>query len=177
MRRAEKPDAQGFDEIRLVTIPRYKTSELSGDEWRISVHYQFYRKGALVHASGGFRNMETAVAFAGAEYYRAIDDGKAYFAGEGDRCDQEGCSEPATVTYKLKKQYCRQGHETDPYEFSPEPLIRRFCDRHSTRGDCGLDDADRNYEQLDGAPAEPQPQDVRPSIFGGVIPLNPQDGN
>lgn len=32
---ALRPDAQAFDEIRIVTVPRYKQSGLSGDEWRI----------------------------------------------------------------------------------------------------------------------------------------------
>lgn len=170
-RRAIKPDSQAFDEIRLVTVPRYKTSGMSGDEWRISVKFEFYRKGEKVHESGGIRNMETAVAFLPAEFYRAIDDGKAYFAGESDKCDQEGCAETATVTYRLKKEFCRHGHETDPYDFDKRPLLRKFCERHSTRGDCGLEDADRNYELISGEANQPSGIDVKPSGFGGTIKL------
>lgn len=44
-RRALRPDAQACDEIRIYTVPRYKTSGLSGDEWRISAVTEFYRKG------------------------------------------------------------------------------------------------------------------------------------
>ena len=46
--RALKPDAQAFDEVRIVTVPRYKRSDLSGDEWRISAEIQFYRNGVLI---------------------------------------------------------------------------------------------------------------------------------
>gem|GEM_PF-6705725 len=55
-RYALRPDAQAFDEIRIVTVPRYKTSGLSGDEWRISAMIQFFakvnwymRKDATIH--------------------------------------------------------------------------------------------------------------------------------
>ena len=39
-----KPDAQAFDAVRITTVPRYKTSGLSGDEWRISAHVELLRK-------------------------------------------------------------------------------------------------------------------------------------
>lgn len=173
MRHAIRPDAQAFDEIRLVTVPRYKTSGLSGDEWRIHVAIQFYRKGKMVHEVG-MRDMEVATASLGYHYLNAIDDGKAYFAGEGDACDQEGCSETATVFYRKKAEYSREGHKSDPYEYDKNPLIRQFCQRHSKRGDCGLDDSDANYELLDGKPQDQRQVDVKPSIFGGIIgnPLN-----
>jgi hypothetical protein len=172
-RRALKPDAQAFDEIRIVTIPRYKTSGLSGDEWRISARIQFYRKGKLVRDIDHFNNIETACGFMYSAYHAAIGNGDAYFAGEDNICDQEGCHEQATVTYKLKKEFCRAGHETNPYEHDTRPLVRKFCIRHSKRGDCALEDADRNYEILEGQTAEPQPNDVKPSIFGGTIAFDP----
>ncbi len=43
--RALKPDAQAFDEVRIRTVPRWKESGLSGDEWRISATVEFWRKG------------------------------------------------------------------------------------------------------------------------------------
>jgi hypothetical protein len=43
--RAQKPDAQAFDEVRIKTVPRYKTSGLSGDEWRISATIQLMLSG------------------------------------------------------------------------------------------------------------------------------------
>lgn len=136
-----RPNTQGFDEVRIITVPRYKQSGLSGDEWRISSETRFYRAGVLIH-SVAHGNVETACGMAYGDYVSAISDGKGYFAGDGTRCDQEGCAEHATVFYQMKKQFCREGHETTPHNIT----IRSFCERHKQRGDCSLDDADRNYE-------------------------------
>lgn len=145
--RALKPNAQAFDEVRITTIPRFKESGLSGDEWRISATIQLLRKGRVI-AERGFRNIETACAHLPAFHGEAIDSGNAMFGGEADFCDQEGCSDPATVTYRKKADYCREGHKT---EIASGIRIRKFCDRHKHRGDCGLDDADANYEQFNAA--------------------------
>ncbi len=139
--RALKPDAQAFDEVRIRTVPRWKESGLSGDEWRISATVEFWRKGKLVHETG-MRNVETACNVLGWLHADACDNGRAYFAGEGGTCDQEGCADPATVTLRLKHRFCREGHATTPHGIE----VRKFCDRHKVRGDCGLDDADVNYE-------------------------------
>ena len=143
MHRALRPDAQAFDEIRIVTVPRYKESEMSGDEWRISASVEFYRKGEVKHVSGPWRDVETAAKFLAYLHANACDEGKAYYAGEGDFCDQEGCSAKATATYRLKQRYCREGHASEP-----RGDFRRFCDRHKTRGDCGLEDSDSNYDRI-----------------------------
>lgn len=144
--RALKPDAQAFDEVRIVTVPRYKQSELSGDEWRISASIQFFRKGKLIEESG-CSCVESAVHLVGARFIEACDNGKGYFAGEGNICDQEGCSETATVTYKVKREFSRD----NPHEWN-KPLdgltIRKFCDKHKRRGDSSFDDSDKNYEQI-----------------------------
>lgn len=171
-RRAIRPDAQAFDAVNIVTVPRYKTSGLSGDEWRISARIEFWRKGKKI-AERYVRNVEVACGFALAEYWRLQNDGQGYFAGEGDTCDQEGCDEAATVTLRIKQEFCKDGHASDPNRYDPRPLVRKFCSRHSRRGDCGLEDADSNYEVLAGSPTEPQTQDVKPSTFGGFIPADP----
>lgn len=143
-KRALKPDAQGFDEIRLITKPRWKTSGLSGNEWRIAIFYQFFRKGKLICEDFCGHKMEDAVNYLPWKYVCEGDNGKMYFAGEDNICDQEGCSKKATVVYQLKKNFCREGHESIP----SIPTIRLFCDEHSKRGDCGLEDADANYDIL-----------------------------
>lgn len=147
--RAYKPNAQAFDEVKFVTVPRYKTSGLSGDEWRISVNVQFWRNGKLMHEEWAGHDMEKAMAFASYRYASACDNGKGHFAGEGDFCDQEGCSKEATVTYKKLNDYCREGHKTAPH-FEE---VRRFCEEHKRRGDCGLDDADANYQLVENKTA------------------------
>jgi hypothetical protein len=156
--RALRPDAQAFDEVRITTIPRYKMSGMSGDEWRISAKIQLLRKGRVV-AEKGMRNVETCAQALPYFILESMDNGLGYFAGEGDFCDQEGCSEIATVTYRKKADFCREGHESKTFWQS----IRRFCAKHSKRGDCGLDDADRNYELLDGNPGLPDEADMSPS--------------
>lgn len=140
--RAIKPDAQGFDRVEIVTVPRYKESELSGDEWRISAAIIFYRKGKEVHRAG-YRNIETACGHAFAEHSRAHDDGKAFFAGEGDVCDQEGCASRASWRHELKQKFDRS--TGTPTRLSQGGEFRLFCDMHKTRGNCGFEDSDSNY--------------------------------
>ena len=142
-RRALRPDAQPFDEIRIFTVPRYKTSGLSGDEWRISAKTEFYRKGKLIF-EGGASTLEYAVRLLDRDFIHVSEGNGAYYGGEGNLCDQEGCANEATVKYRLKKEYCRQGHGTPCEDI---PVVRLFCDEHKTRGDCGLEDADSNYEK------------------------------
>jgi len=138
---ALRPDAQAFDEIRIITVPRYKQSGLSGDEWRIHAEAQFFRKGKLIFSEGA-SNMEHAAGLLYSWYLHAQADGKAYFAGDGVTCDQEGCHEPVTVRYRRLFDYCRSGHKTEVTDIA---RYRHFCEKHKTRGDCALDDADLNY--------------------------------
>lgn len=144
---ALRPDAQGFDEIRITTVPRYKTSGLSGDEWRISAKTEFLRKGKVVYETY-WGNVQNAANGLGADLMRAGDDGRGFYGGGGDTCDQEGCAEKATAVFRLKQLYCREGHATPPMT----PTHRQFCLAHMKRGDCGLEDSDQNYElvSLDG---------------------------
>lgn len=65
-------------------------------------------------------------------------------------CDQPGCRETATVAYRQLKPYTRCGHT---YERRSEAwgwvYVRSFCNRHKDRGDCNLDDANDNYEEIE----------------------------
>lgn len=145
-RRALSPGAQPIDEIRIITEPRYKQSGMSGDEWRISASTQFFRKGKLIftdHSS----NIEYAVRLLDKNFIHVSEGNGAYYGEEGDLCDQEGCAEKASVKYRIKKEYCRSGHGEEP-QFGI--VVRLFCNKHKTRGDCGLEDADDNYEIIDG---------------------------
>lgn len=137
-----RPDAQAFDKVLVRTVPRYKQSGLSGDEWRISAEIVFYRKGKVIHRES-YRNVQTALVFAASEALRACDNGLGWFASVDEKCDQEGCSEPPVIWYRKLADYCDAGHRSDAREGSN---IRQFCAKHAKRGDCALDDADRNYE-------------------------------
>ena len=96
--RAGRPDGQFIDEIKIVTVPRFKESELSGDEWRISAKIEFYRKGQLIGEKFA-RDVETAARFLDWFITNFREDGKIADAKIDDLCDQEGCAEPAIVTY------------------------------------------------------------------------------
>lgn len=139
-RRDLKPDAQAFDKIIIETVPRWKDSEMSGSEWRISAKTSFYRKGKLI-AEEGSSNVETATYLVGARHIMLCDDGKGYFSGEENICDQEGCENKATKVFQKKYDYSKDGNKSK----EQSTAFRLFCERHSQRGDCGLDDNDSNY--------------------------------
>lgn len=145
---AQKPDAQGFDEVIIKTVPRYKTSGLSGDEWRISGNCKLLRKGKVIHEfnMSNVKNCAYSLPF---HILRAGDDAKFYFAGgEDDKCDQEGCSRIATTLYKLKNIYCNEPYKHEGQK--PDSDIHRgFCDYHKTRGNSDFEDQDSNYELVD----------------------------
>jgi len=218
-------DFELFDEIRLETSdgpllrcilrPRYKTSDLSGDEWRVSSYWQMQTADGWDDFDGGYRNIETAcialysglytshpalhnVEIVGIDFYskgnfrkRMTYEGKSLplldAAGHlpwariivGERepplldydidsyCFQPGCFEKAVSTYRLNLEYA-DGHGFKPYN----EKRRRFCLKHLQRGDCGLEDADDNYDVIEG----PGPKDARgyegdisESAFGGFI--------
>lgn len=153
-RRADRPDSQFVDEIRIVTVPRWKESDMSGDEWRISARIDFYRKGQVVGSKGA---RDVAMAARLVDYYLLTgrEDGKIDVPNNlGDFCDQEGCCKPWTVRYALKERYGRDGKVIERGKWMEGVTeYRAFCDEHKDRGDCGLDDADRNYQQMDGGRA------------------------
>jgi hypothetical protein len=143
---ALRPDAQSFDEIRIRVVPRFKSSGLSGSEWRTSAVIEFYRKGKIVH-SDGVGTMEAACGMLYAKQIEAIEvHGKGYFAGDGIHCDQEGCPEPATHVFKIKQEYCVGGGNCGAKKESYGDRHRCFCDKHKHRGDQDLEDNDDNYE-------------------------------
>lgn len=142
-----KPDAQAFDEIRIITVPRFKESELSGSEWRISSRTEFYRKGKPVHEVT-HSNIEYACRLLDHDFIMAIEDGKAFYAGEEEYCDQEGCQNKAVIKLEKLKEGCvRCGSVKEPEYSRP---YRQFCEQHKNRGDSCLDDMDENYKILEG---------------------------
>lgn len=140
---ALRPDAQAFDEVRITTVPRWKESELSGCEWRISAKIEYLRNGVVKHeAYAG--DTKTACGLAYYHYVNAMDNAKGYFASADDFCDQEGCKEKATVVYQLKETYCNRGHKNEKFT----PQHRQFCERHKHRGDQSFEDSDSNYVEV-----------------------------
>lgn len=177
--RAKRPNHQAFDEIVIRTVPRYKTSGLSGNEWRISADVQVKRKGRVVWDASGSNVPDALQELArdvhGFDFSTALDEVKV-----DDLCDQEGCAEPFTHTYSMEKRACTSCGDLKPAmtEWDKLPVLRKFCERHAQRGDCGLEDAQSNYrvvETKDGQKAGAVPTattgagDVSESGFGGVV--------
>lgn len=98
-------DDEGVDRIELKVVDRFKTSELSGDEWRYSVAICFYRKGTLVYEKR-YGKMEWAVAALPYELMVLPEKVDIPLWGLDDKvCNQYGCSEPVVVVYRLKELY------------------------------------------------------------------------
>lgn len=233
-------DDEGLDEIvimvnkkpflRCIMVPRYKTSGLSGDEWRVSAMWE--HNTVTVDAfweplDGPYRDIETASAAIFAGIYNShkswhdltctsirllrkgrpiiemTHDGKSMpllaalghlpwtlkiwpqqdhgmpgpFGGDctKDLCFQVGCKEPAVSTYLLKKRYDRDGDEKSAESEWAGRDARRFCAKHLRRGDCGLDDADANYEVHEGPGPDGHkmsPHDESKSVFGGIVNMS-----
>lgn len=161
-------DDDWYDGIRIWTKPRYKTSGLSGDEWRVSIVVQVLRKERVL-IEKSFGSLETALKWLPWGLVEEGNFGVSSFPP--NLCDQPGCSEKATTFYKLKEEYEKNGSKS---EYQPGTAHRKFCARHAERGDCGREDADRNYELVAGnAPSggTRESDDARPSVFGGAIVL------
>ncbi len=175
--RAPPPNQQIFDEVHIVTEPRYKKSKHSGDEWRISSKVTVSYKGRIIEEYYGFDVPRSVDELAKFSKKRSFSEARMKI-DTSELCDQEGCSEPFTRTYKMKQEACYQcGHKRVAGTWRAGAIVRKFCERHAKRGDCGLEDADSNYEQVDGPSASPSTlrSDERKSVFGGVVVVSPKE--
>lgn len=164
-------DDEYYDGVILQILPRFKTSELSGDEWRVSCRITFMHKGMGVHVET-FGDLRTAIAFLPSLLISSRESSKLPDT-RLVRCSQPGCPNAPVAIYRLKMEYSPNGSMN---MLPTDELIRVFCSRHLDRGDCGLEDSNANYEVLEGPgpeKAQPQEGDASPSIFGGVIDMTP----
>lgn len=83
-------------------------------------------------------------------------------------CAQPGCRSPIEVVYRMKKRFC-QFCGNEKYADLNLNDHRGFCSKHSTRGDCGLEDSDMNYELVIGDVKPVDPDKRSPSAFGGFV--------
>ena len=152
--KATRPDNQRWDRVEISTVPRWKESELSGDEYRISAEARLFYKGHLVRTFGfsdvtdAIRYLDGAIIYGGHDGWDFIDDSHL--------CDQESCMSLADIKYKRLDAWTSRGDKETLYDFN---LYRVFCNKHKGRGDCALDDADNNYEQVDFLPEEQEALD------------------
>jgi len=207
----------GVRSLRLVIRERYKTSELSGDEWRYGYMWQVL--GAKwTDLDGQYTSQDAAIAaffpafrtshpnwhddichsiqftWKNQGLMEMSDDGKpapllhaigmipwALITARQDHqwekndenvCAQPGCRlDPVSLFRKVDDWWPRIGKKKEHYDGK---AYRGFCKAHLRRGDCGLDDADVNYELIEGLGPngnEPNPNVVKKSSFGGVFEL------
>lgn len=132
---------EGWDSVQVEQVPRWKESELSGDEWRFSWKATAYRKGQIVKGVEGRTLIEVLTAI-------TAEATNSFVPIDSTWCMQPTCAMPATSLFRLKKQYDPQGHEL-VRGVGGDRAVRCFCLDHEHRGDCGMEDADANYELVE----------------------------
>lgn len=215
------PATYGLGPTRLLRIhvePRYKTSGMSGNEWRITAILRLARPVGTGEFSQSFADMRAARAYSpfftltegrdlamvgpvtlnalrkghvlSSSQQRRFDEAAVglnwilnaheFTSGyvlsdeiERQHCQQVGCSAPPARIYRLKKH---QETLLSDRMFDFEDFQARhiwFCGRHARRGDCGIQDADKNYEAADGKGPPGKEvvsvSDERPSAVGGTV--------
>lgn len=174
MYRMRLPEFESFDRIELAIVPRYKTSGLSGDEWRQGIAIRFYFKGEVVHEEQS-NNMRNAILMLGHHWVTAQEPiPERIIELENTKCMQPSCPEDAVGKYRIKKEFSDRGEEIAEDENRGFVYFRQFCAKHAMRGDCGRDDSDKNYEPI--GPLRPEDStntEESPSAFGGVLRINP----
>lgn len=156
------PGSEMFDEIRITTIPRYKTSRASGDEWRFLARTEFMKKGVVLvtKETGTVGYVATHLATMYDEAHEEVFPDDENLKRISAKCQNPGCAEDATILYKRKgKENCLRCGQKRDMGLIERDTFRQFCAKHGKRGDCGVDDADDNYERVntDGPPVEPVP--------------------
>jgi hypothetical protein len=150
-------DDDWIDEVKISTVPRYKTSGLSGDEWRFSARVQFFRKGVLMFERS-FSKLHYAVDFLPAMQHELSDKGFFDKDANGEPvdfdkfCFNPGCKADGVVEYELIDEYIPRHGIKEAKHSSRGSVRRRFCEEHARRGDCGLEDSDRNYVLISAPP-------------------------
>lgn len=169
-------DDEWFDEIRISVKPRYKTSGMSGDEWRVSALVEVFRKGVLLKERA-FGKLHYAADFLPAILHEMSDDGcpEEIYRQTERLCFQPGCKEEGVVEYRIIDEFYKPYGDKMPKRDYLGEYHRRFCEAHAKRGDCGLEDADRNYILISAPPGWKGNADLgakqaeSPSGFAGVI--------
>jgi hypothetical protein len=173
------PEDEWYDMIVTEIIERYKTSGLSGDEWRFSYVARIFWKGQQIGVLRGM-NMEKLVRKL--DYHLNLrdqldknDPEYIHWPDEKERaeyCAQPGCCNKATTTYRLKHEYCSGFGGCGSLKRVSFVSLIRFCQKHVCRGDCALQDADSNYVLVEGPGLDAEDTTDKPiseSGFGGVI--------
>jgi hypothetical protein len=168
-------DFEAFDKITLEVVPRYKTSGLSGDEWRTSVVATFWFKGEKIHEHS-WTSMRYAIMLLAHEWVTQQEPiPERVIELEEPKCDQPGCAVDAVARFVIKRETSDSGEWLDTSQSSAR-YFRKFCKRHVQRGDCSREDCDENYEPLDAVTsADSSNAEESPSVLGGVLFVDVKD--
>lgn len=169
------PGFEWIDQITFRTVYRYKTSDLSGDEWRFNIYAEFFFKGQRVHETT-FRSMEVASMLLPSILLDLPETTVNQISKlDETTCDEPGCSQRWAGRLQLKRLTASDGSWLDQSENTLK-YFRKFCLKHIQRGDCSREDADDNYIPLDKIDArDTQNAEESPSIFGGIVDLSGSD--
>jgi len=149
----------GIIEITMERTPRWKESELSGDEWRFSLRgvivLKDWKHGGIrqVAVAGGRWSLIEVADLVAAWLHQNRDDLMPPFSitdpSELRCCFQPGCADWPEVLYGIKQEWTWFPHQGRRMESeSGGPSVRAFCGKHRHRGDCDLEDADKNYYEI-----------------------------
>ncbi len=162
-------DDEIIDKVEIACLPRFKTSGVSGDEWRVSYVTRLWRKGTLLYERGyaRMRDAMTHLAWLARVVFTDMkgEDEKRWLARiEEDRvtCFQPGCGKKAAVFYEMKQHGSEDGVFVEDVTKDVQ-LVRAFCGLHSTRGTASRTDNDKNYKVLAGTPVAHRPMDESPA--------------
>lgn len=161
VRRRHPDDRSFFDAFEVQRIEHYKTSSLSGDQWRFRWIVRLYRKGVayVERIVGGHDG-----AFAATVAAEGLAIGSEVFGASGwttllevpseeGTCCQPCCAKPATVRYAMRLEYDQTCFFSRAV---PDDCVyyREFCEDHRERGDAGLDDGGTNYIEIPNESAD-----------------------
>jgi hypothetical protein len=149
------PDFEAIDEVKMAVVPRYKRSGLSGDEWRQKFYAELFFKGLLLETITAHRleDISLRILSIGMGHTEdgciggSNDAAKLILKKERECCDQPSCKREPVHFYVLKEEFSSCGEGPMKKEVSWR-YFRQFCSGHSERGDCGCEDADRNYSKV-----------------------------
>lgn len=153
----------------------------------------FVRKGRILYRSsldGIAVPLLTAAGHLPWAWLQACDqplDTDEAWADHARLCHQVGCAAEAVSTYKLlilhENYFEERSAVTDIFDegvlHKKVGLVHRFCAKHLRRGDCGLEDADENYEVVEGQGpqgAQGFGEYISESIQGRVVEILEDDG-
>lgn len=155
-----------YDDARIHPVERFKSSGLSGEEWRFSFAVELYHKGRKVAwtSAGTMPYAATLLAQGVMRSPGELECDESWETDFGetlrmhnDMCCQPGCTNRGVARFRLKRVYAR-GSSLSEANDGPV-LCRVFCSRHKHRGNQGYDDSDANYAPFGdvAAPSVPSP--------------------